>query len=614
MTCTRGGWACTACLGFSVLLIALSYIFSSMADPNGELQQWYTVEGCFSSESSFAVADRGTWDAYLMRPTANWLPGSACPTVDPSVSSEPNEVTLEYEDGWRADGSYKPIFLLPTGAYATMAIEITNPSGGVVFPTTILSFGPDAAYPWQAPESDISAAEAIATQGEDGCTCTSGCSYNADGQCDDGGDGAEFSMCGAGTDCGDCGSRCAPPSPSSSSRMLLDERVEAGVVAGMATGASALYAEAEAVAKAESLAEAEVADAVTAPTSRKLLKGGSSGGGGAVAGGGGRSATRGTAAWGGAAVATTAYRGGGSSHRASYGGRSVAYGGRSTYAAGGRRYYGGARGYNYMYGRSVILYGAVLYTVGYGGYGCYSCTGGRRNCQSCSNCRTRRACGGYGQTTAMSNLDRYQIDLRFDVPAADGPWPLKLKIYNTTTFLPRSMNSQAAAGSASYINFFTDSGDSADALSSVFSPIGYISFVVTLFFIACNKKKLCPDGPPPRSDGRHSHQPNTAPPAQMAMGAYPQTGQQYAYAQSAAYPAGQPVAVAYGQPAMGQPPVAMAQPMGSCYGQPVATGQAVAYPQQVHPQQYGAQPVAVPMAYPSNPPSPPGVASGSKED
>jgi len=44
-------------------------------------------------------------------------------------------------------------------------------------------------------------------------SCTETCSYTSDGHCDDGGPGAEFSGCGLGTDCTDCGSRASTPPP-----------------------------------------------------------------------------------------------------------------------------------------------------------------------------------------------------------------------------------------------------------------------------------------------------------------------------------------------------------------------------------------------------------------
>jgi len=39
--------------------------------------------------------------------------------------------------------------------------------------------------------------------------CTNTCTYDADGDCDDGGPGSDFSLCDYGTDCTDCGPR--PP-------------------------------------------------------------------------------------------------------------------------------------------------------------------------------------------------------------------------------------------------------------------------------------------------------------------------------------------------------------------------------------------------------------------
>eukprot|EP00966_Prymnesium_polylepis_P136020 3143203-Prymnesium_polylepis.1 len=48
-----------------------------------------------------------------------------------------------------------------------------------------------------------------------GCSplCTEICPYAADGDCDDGGDGSEYSACSIGSDCTDCTSRCAARTP-----------------------------------------------------------------------------------------------------------------------------------------------------------------------------------------------------------------------------------------------------------------------------------------------------------------------------------------------------------------------------------------------------------------
>ena len=58
-------------------------------------------------------------------------------------------------------------------------------------------------------------------------TCLETCSFSADLECDDGGDGAEYTHCALATDCIDCGPRCvllpplAPPALSPSAPPLL---------------------------------------------------------------------------------------------------------------------------------------------------------------------------------------------------------------------------------------------------------------------------------------------------------------------------------------------------------------------------------------------------------
>jgi hypothetical protein len=50
-----------------------------------------------------------------------------------------------------------------------------------------------------------------------GTYCSNTCRYASDGDCDDGGPGAEYSLCSRGSDCRDCGSRAPPPPPPASS-------------------------------------------------------------------------------------------------------------------------------------------------------------------------------------------------------------------------------------------------------------------------------------------------------------------------------------------------------------------------------------------------------------
>ena len=91
-----------------------------------------------------------------MRPNdANWQPGSACPSAEPTTSTPPLEVSLEQDDGWRLGAAYAPIMLLPTGSYASMAFEVLDARGTVLFPADTYAIGPDAGYPWMAPPEEI---------------------------------------------------------------------------------------------------------------------------------------------------------------------------------------------------------------------------------------------------------------------------------------------------------------------------------------------------------------------------------------------------------------------------------------------------------------------------
>ena len=82
---------------------------------------------CYSPNASFAIADRATFDAFLMRPSAGWEPGSACPAmVAATAPAVPIEISLEKADGWRTGSTYNPVILLPSGAYASFAVEIID--------------------------------------------------------------------------------------------------------------------------------------------------------------------------------------------------------------------------------------------------------------------------------------------------------------------------------------------------------------------------------------------------------------------------------------------------------------------------------------------------------
>jgi hypothetical protein len=261
---------------------------------------------------------------YMMRPAAGWEPGSACPTTPVAASSAPPlEITLEEDDGFRTDGTYKPIFILPTDTYAMVAFEVVDASGVGLLPAGVYSLGPDGASPWTAPAEDLTIAPEL-----------------------------EF---GSGGDIG----------------------------AGSGSGASAATSRRRRMRRRLLFAEEE-ATLVVAPGQRRLLKGGGSGGSGGRAGAGGRTSTVGASAWGGASTSRSTYTGVAASSTYTRG--SVVYGGRSHYVVAGRPYYVGHAPYSYYYGRNVFLTGSMIYFVGMGGYGCYSCRVRSDGCYSRRDC------------------------------------------------------------------------------------------------------------------------------------------------------------------------------------------------------------------------------------
>ena len=165
--CTKKGWCCCSILLFFIACIVGGFIFGGMSNPNGELETWFAVEGCWSENASITVAGRGAFDAYLMRPARGYQVGSACPTDTSGFAAFGyNEMVLEKtngesdseEDGgtplgddFRLGGEYSPLFLLPSDSYATMSIEILDSTGAIIYPTAIFSLGKDEGYPWQAP-------------------------------------------------------------------------------------------------------------------------------------------------------------------------------------------------------------------------------------------------------------------------------------------------------------------------------------------------------------------------------------------------------------------------------------------------------------------------------
>ena len=53
----------------------------------------------------------------------------------------------------------------------------------------------------------IFGATVLGISGDAHAQCTNSCSTSYDGECDDGGPGSLYSICGYGTDCSDCGVR-----------------------------------------------------------------------------------------------------------------------------------------------------------------------------------------------------------------------------------------------------------------------------------------------------------------------------------------------------------------------------------------------------------------------
>jgi len=209
------------------------------------------------------------------------------------------------------------------------------------------------------------------------------------------------------------------------------------------------------------------------------------------------------------------------------------------------------------------------------------------------------------------------------VPASGAPpWPLTLRIYNVTIFVPRNAASpQVARNSAMYINFFTSDGDIYDTLSGTISPVGWIAAIIATVFILCNRQTLCPPGehnvgPSTQRASARSYDDDARPVSECTPQAY--TTQAYAQPYTQPYNAGNIIYPGNGVQVGTYPsqPMAVAQPVSGFAPMPtvmpVATGMAVAQPMSYGGQQTVAMPVAYP-SYPSQPPSPPDEDS-TKDD
>ena len=307
------------CVGF-MWVICFAMVISSFIltkegeERTGEIGIFYQVEACSNAGASVSIADgtaQKAFDAYTLRAIDENTPaGEACPTVPVVANTLPVYLQKDDGDGFRErGGKYKPVVMLPTGTYASLAIEVVDQSGGtVLLPPSILALGPEEDYPWTADSSKVSVIGRRLLFGG-------------------GGGGGALALDGDG-------------------------------------GATAPEAEAEAE-------EDEPPYALPAPGSRRLLKGGGSSGGGRGGSSsfsqGGRASTAGSARWGGSSAKTVGgvRRGSGGGGYTSRAG--TAYGSRSVYVVGGTRYYAGSRA-GYMFGSRAFLAGSLFYFVGYRSY------------------------------------------------------------------------------------------------------------------------------------------------------------------------------------------------------------------------------------------------------
>jgi len=423
---------------FFTLFLVSSSAWDEFMEPNGELALWYAVAVCYSPAASASfgattstldgVAITSSFDAYPMRELApGGLPGAACPAAPPPAPAPPVVITLEASDGWRQGASYVPIFLIPTGSYLSIAMEVGDNLGVAILPRQTVLLGSDENYPWEVAGSTPS--RSFHSVG-----CLNTCRYASDGTCDDGGPGAEYEHCGTFTDCADC--------QGAGRRLETNDRRPAEAVA---------VANRDATPPAGGRVLLSTPDrglfGTAPPTSRVLLKGGSS-----VISSGGRSSVSGSGRWAGARVHSVRGRGG-----------------------------------SYSYATNVYARHSAVLLVSSDGYGCYSCQGVNRTCQQCpSTCIAREQCGGERVTDVAYAQDRYELVGALTIPPrGSARWPLTLTVHDATLYAPRT--SIASRGADVLVSFFTDEGDAYEALAestqfwsiflSILSVVAFFSFM-----------------------------------------------------------------------------------------------------------------------------------------
>jgi len=496
---------------------------------------------------------------------------------------------------------------------------LVDAQGTAIGPIAVLSLGAQSSgqLPWEvagiAPPTPPSPAPPTvggpALPGGSGCVCGTSCGYGNDGMCDDGGNGAEYSLCTYGSDCFDCGQR--PPSSLTSVGRALGEAEGPGRALNHLTdippspppldgGCSGRRMQDAAVLDDLEVAhagrqplfaglhppvaeEAEAEEAVSvAPGQRRLLKGGSSGSsGGSYSGGRGYS---GSSRFGSSGTSTSYTR---TSSSPRY------------YTSGGRTYYSGTGSYRYGYSRSAIPSGTNVYVVRRGYYGCYGCY--YRTCYSCNGCRSRRSCGHQPEVPLTSSLDRYELELPFQTPdGGSAQWPLYLRVYNFTVFTKSAKTTTSA-----YVTFYTSDGDNADSTSKMLQPIAWLGLIGCSVLCFIYSKKLFVANAVVKTD--YNSRPAATPAAQSYQTGSVMTPSHATNPMPTAIPAMMPTAMPTAMPAA--MPVATASAVPS-----YPTAYPTAYPSNAMPTAYPTTgyPQAA-QAYPSAPPSPPQQAWPEKK-
>jgi hypothetical protein len=225
-------------LAFTVTIA--SNLISGIATPNGELETWIELATCMNRATDITIRlGRGTYRGYTLRPQSD-LDNQACAAMPPASTSQ--DIYLEADGGWRHGAKYTAVLMTPVNSYVSFKYELKDNTGRTLIPSTGVFLGPDEAYPWTAASYLIAGASpppppppvwnsppppspSPPPPGAYSCTkCWDTCytASTSDGSCDDGGPGAEYSMCALGTDCTDCGPRsytcgyASPPPPSPS--------------------------------------------------------------------------------------------------------------------------------------------------------------------------------------------------------------------------------------------------------------------------------------------------------------------------------------------------------------------------------------------------------------